>query len=281
MRTWGEERATGTWLLRSAGVETATLDADVLLAHVAGIEKEELYAHPETPTTRGQRERYHELLARRAEGEPVAYLRGWKEFYGLQFAVDRRVLVPRPETEVLVDAAREAIALTGAMMVADVGTGSGAIAVALAVNDARLRVIATDVSADALAVARENARSHRLARRVEFRQGDLVAPLVEPVPVIVANLPYLRDDSVERWVGERSSRAFEPHVAVVAGADGLALIRRCVAELPRVLAAGGVALFEVDPPQAGQVRELLAPLGAVRVLRDLSGGDRVVGVRRE
>ncbi|MGH2499914.1 MAG: peptide chain release factor N(5)-glutamine methyltransferase, partial [Candidatus Limnocylindria bacterium] len=267
MLTRAEIRARAIALLRAAGSETAALDADVLLAHATGAGKEELYAHPELPVADADAERFLALAERRAAGEPVAYLRGFKEFYGLRFAVDRRVLIPRPETETLVDAARVFVRERGAALVADVGTGCGAIAVALAVNEARARVIATDLSADALAVALENVRWHGVADRVELRRGDLLAPLTERVDAVVANLPYLREDALQHLAGERTSLAFEPRVAVVAGPEPLALLRRCVAQLPRVLAPGGAAFFECDPPQA---RALAAEHGG-SLIRDLAG----------
>jgi release factor glutamine methyltransferase len=280
VRTWGEERDAGAAVLRAAGIATAALDADVLLAYVLGVNRELLYAHPDTEMTHGAMRRYRALIERRAKGEPVAYLRGFKEFYGLRFAVDRRVLIPRPETETLVDAAREVIA-GRALTVADIGTGCGAVAIAIAAHERDVRVIATDISAEALAVARENTLRNGVADRVEIREGDLLAPLTDSVDVVVANLPYLRDDALEQLVGERTSLAFEPRVAVTAGKDGLELIWRAASELPRALRPQGAALFEVDPPQAEQVATLLrnAIGGLVGIVRDLSGDERVVTVK--
>jgi release factor glutamine methyltransferase len=277
MRTWGDARTAATKRLRSAlDPHTAALDADVLLAHVLGVGKEALYAHPERELSSAEDGRFHELVERRSRGEPVAYLRGFKEFYGLRFQVDPRVLIPRPETEVLVDAARERIA-GRALKVVDVGTGSGAIAVAIAAHEHRVRVIATDSSRDALVVAEANALANGVADRVEFRHGDLLAPISECVDLVCANLPYLRDDTVKDWVGERSSLAFEPLDAVVAGADGLGIIRRCIADLSRALAPDGVAFFECDPPQVAAVSEMLVRVGLrTRTLRDLTGAERVV-----
>ena len=277
MPTWGEARTAATARLRSApDPDTAALDADVLLAHVLGVGKEALFAYPARDLTAAETARYDELIERRGRGEPVAYLRGFKEFYGLRFSVDPRVLIPRPETEVLVDAAREWIA-GGSLTVVDVGTGSGAIAVAIAAHEHGVRVIATDASRDALAVAEANALANGVADRVEFRHGDLLAPITERIDVVCANLPYLADASVDRWVGERSSLAFEPRAAVVAGTDGLDVIRRCIADLPRVLAPGGIAFFECDPPQARVVTEMLHAAGIPsQVVRDLSGAERVV-----
>jgi release factor glutamine methyltransferase len=281
MPTWGEARAAATTRLRSApDPGTAALDADVLLAHVLGVGKEALFAHPERALSEPEAARFQELIDRRSRGEPVAYLRGFKEFYGLRFRVDPRVLIPRPETEVLVDAARELIA-GRAVTVVDVGTGSGAIAIAIAAHEHKVRVIATDTSRDALAVAESNALANGVADRVEFRQGDLLAPITERVDIVCANLPYLPDASVERWVAERSSLAFEPRVAVVAGSDGLSVIRRCIHDLPRVLAPRGAALFECDPPQVVAALEAFEGIGLrTRVLRDLAGADRVVVAER-
>lgn len=277
MPTWAEARGAATARLRAApDPDTAALDADVLLAYVLGVGKEALFAHPERRLSPSEEERFEALVERRSRGEPVAYLRGFKEFYGLRFRVDPRVLIPRPETETLVDAARESIA-GRALTVADVGTGSGAIAVAIAAHEQRVRVIATDVSREALAVAEANALACGVADRVEFRQGDLLDPIVERVDIVCANLPYLREDMVSEWVGERTSLAFEPRVAVVAGPDGLDVIRRCVADLPRALAPSGAAFFECDPPQARSVAALLRSVGLrSRVVADLSGAERVV-----
>ncbi len=280
MPTWGEARAAATTRLRSApDPDTAALDADVLLAYVLGVGKEALFAHPERELSPAEDVRFQQLVERRWRGEPVAYLRGFKEFYGLRFLVDPRVLIPRPETEALVDTAREVIA-GRALTVVDVGTGSGAIAVAIAAHEQRVRVIATDSSRDALAVAEANAFAGGVADRVEFRLGDLLAPITERVDVVCANLPYLPDASVDKWVGERSSLAFEPRDAVVAGADGLDVIRRCVADLPRVLAPHGAALFECDPPQVGAVVQLLVSGGLrAEARQDLSGNQRIVLAR--
>ncbi|HZP97625.1 MAG TPA: peptide chain release factor N(5)-glutamine methyltransferase [Candidatus Limnocylindria bacterium] len=277
MRTWGEARATAFARLRGgADPSTAALDADVLLAFALSVTKEELLAHPERSLAPEDDARFSALVERRYAGEPVAYLRGYKEFYGQRFRVDARVLIPRPETETLVDEARRFIA-GRALTVVDVGTGSGAIACALAVHEYRVRVIGTEASRDALAVAEANALSLGVADRVELRVGDLLAPVTERVEVVCANLPYLRDDELARLEGERTSLAFEPRGAVGAGADGLDLIRRCVADLPRVLAPGGAAFFECDPPQAGAISALLRERGLrPRVVRDLSGADRVV-----
>ena len=277
MTTWGEARRAAAERLRDgADPATAALDADVLLAFVLGVGKEQLFAHPERELGPEAEERLAGLVERRRAGEPVAYLRGFKEFYGQRFRVDRRVLIPRPETETLVEEARRFIA-GRPLLAVDVGTGSGAIACSIALHERRTRVIATDLSADALAVAATNALALGVGERVELRQGDLLAPVAEKVDVVCANLPYLRAAALADLRGERTSLAFEPSVAVVAGVDGLDLVRRCIADLPRVLAAGGAAFFECDPPQAPVIASLLAQRGMrTRIVRDLAGSERVV-----
>lgn len=271
-------RSTATERLRALGAPTPGLDADVLLAHVLGLSKEAIVAHPDVPLDAAAERRYEALVERRGAGVPVAYLRGFKEFYGLRFTVDERVLVPRPETELIVDAVR-AYAAGRPLTVVDLGTGSGAIAVALATSEPALRLIALDVSTDAVDVARLNADANHTT--VEFRAGDLLGPITERVDVVAANLPYLSEDGAADLTGDRAALAYEPRLATFAGADGLALIRRAIADLPRVLAPGGAAFFECDPPQIPAVRALLAPLGTVAVLRDLAGLERVVRVIRE
>ena len=278
MPTRGEARATATERLRALGAPTPGLDADVLLAHVLDLSKEAIVAHPEVALEATTARRYEALIERRGAGVPVAYLRGFKEFYGLRFMVDERVLVPRPETELLVDAVR-AHAGGRSQTVVDLGTGSGAIAIALAATEPALRVIAVDVSTDALDVARINADANHAT--VEFRAGDLLAPITERVDIVAANLPYLREDEPVDLTGDRASLAYEPRLATFAGADGLALVRRAIADLPRVLAPDGAAFFECDPPQVAAVSVLLASMGTVDVLRDLAGLERIVRVVRD
>lgn len=275
--TWGDARAAAIARLRG-GVDphTAALDADLLLAFALDVRKEDVLAHPERPLADDAADRYDGLVERRARGEPVAYLRGSKEFYGLRFHVDPRVLIPRPETETLVDEARRFIARR-ALTVVDVGTGSGAIACAIAANEPSCRVIATDSSPDALAVCARNVQDLGLAGRVETRQGDLLEPIIERVDVVCANLPYLPEEALRHLAGERTSLAFEPRAAVAAGGDGLVLVLRAAAQLPGVLAPGGAAFFECDPPQVERVVEALRTSGmTTRVVDDLAGSPRVV-----
>lgn len=274
----GEARVEATARLRAAGDETAGLDADLLLAHLLGTTKEQLYAHLDVGMTGAAIGEYRALVERRAAGEPLAYLRGWKEFYGLRFVVDPRVLIPRPETEALVEAALDHMRRARRYAVADVGVGCGAIAIAIAANEPIASVIAIDSSRDALEIAQANLRAHGLEGRVELRMGDLLEPLDAPVDLVAANLPYLRPQALKDLTGERTSLIYEPRSAVLAGPDGLEVIRRCIAQLPGKLAPGGAALFECDPPQAGDVEELLRRTidATTRVISDLSGSPRVV-----
>lgn len=262
--------------LRDAGIETAVLDADLLLAHVLGVRKEDVYAHPEAPITDWALGTYRELVARRSRGEPVAYLRGVKEFYGMELVVSPAVLIPRPETEILVQEAVRRLATREAPAVCDLGTGSGAVAIAIAAELPRARIVAVDASEAALSVARENLSRQSVGDRVGLRQGDLLAPLGGPVDAVVANLPYLTTAEVEAAAG--TSIAFEPREALDGGADGLDVIRLAVAALPRYLSPGGVALFECAPAQAEEVALLLRTSLRARteIVRDLAGRERVV-----
>ncbi len=258
--------------LREAGSASAVL--------VIAARKEDLYAHPDAPLTEWAARSYDELVGRRARGEPVAYLRGVKEFYGLELVVDPRVLIPRPETEVLVQEAVRFAAALEAPLVCDLGTGSGAVAIAIAVALPRARIVALDSSEEALVLARENAFRHDARERIEFRAGDLLAPLEARADAVVANLPYLR--AKELAAGRGTSLEFEPRAALDGGADGLSVIRRAVAELPARLAPRGAAFFECAPDQAEEVGFLLRrALGArTRVVKDLAGRERVVVAER-
>jgi release factor glutamine methyltransferase len=291
--TVGSAIAEASARLDGAGSESARLDAEVLLGHVLGVDRVSLSAYPEAVLGDGQAASYETLVERRATGEPVAYIRGLKEFYGLAFHVDSRVLIPRPETETLVDIALERI--TGALtsgrrdpdadpfLVWDLGTGSGAVAVALAVvlrrrrYGAAVRFHLSDVSSDALAVAIENAVSHGVADLMDFEEADLTAGAapVRPVDLLVANLPYVPASTVP---GLPVAASFEPVIALDGGADGLELIRRLLPALPEVLAEGAAALLEIGSDQGDAVTAAVAELlpGWECMIRDdLAGAARV------
>jgi release factor glutamine methyltransferase len=283
--------------LRAAGSETARLDAEVLLGYVLGIDRTGVIAHPEAPVGDGSAQRYREAVERREAGEPVAYIRGVKEFHGLAFATDGRALIPRPETERLVDLAELEVVqrLTAAprpegaprLRVLDVGTGSGAIAITLATLLARRRmldeveIVASDSSAEAVELARENAVGHALGERITFEQADLTpSSSAERWDVVIANLPYVRS-----WVMSSlpTATTFEPPLALDGGPDGLAVIRRLLDLLPVVLASDGVALLEIGGDQG---QDIVAAVGAhlpgwsCTVETDLGGLPRVARIRR-
>jgi release factor glutamine methyltransferase len=283
--------------LRSSGSETPRLDAELLLANALGLDRTAVIAHPEKPVGDEPRVTFEAHLARREAGEPVAYIRGFKEFYGLAFSVDSRALIPRPETELIVELAeREVIARLAAaprpagsapLRVADVGTGSGTIAVALAAALRRrqslgeVEVLGTDASEDALQLARENAVGHGVADRVRFVEVDLLPPVVSfPFDVIVANLPYVPSSAVDKLP---IAASFEPRLALDGGPDGLAFIARLIARLADTLAPAGIALLEIGADQGDAVCELAArtrPGWRCSVERDLAGLPRVVRIER-
>jgi release factor glutamine methyltransferase len=254
--------------LTGAGVESPRLDAEVLLAHVLGVDRGRLVMDPDRSLEPGQARAYQDLVRRRREREPVAYIVGSKGFRHIELAVDRRVLVPRPETELLVEAALE---LPQGARLVDVGTGSGAVALALKHERPDLEVLATDESAAALEVAGANAA--RLGLDVAFHEGDLLAGISGRIDAVVSNPPYVAED--ERADLPPDVHAHEPDGALFAGGDGLAVVRRlaeAVADVPWVA-------VEVGAGQAAAVADLFA--GAeTEILRDLAGIERVVVARR-
>jgi len=266
--------------------QTARLDAQVLLSHVLDIDRTTLYAHPERTLSAEQQKQYSALIERRARGEPVAYLTGHKAFFGLDLLVDPRVLIPRPETELLVEAAlracSEKLDAGRTPVVADIGTGSGAIPIALAVNEARLpRLYATDISPGALEVAALNCHRYDLEERVMLLQGDLADSLPEPVDVLTANLPYIGAGEMETL--EDDVREYEPHLALFSGPDGLALIERLFTKLAMsgTLLPGAVLLCEFGYAQREPLTRLLAalwPHAGVVFTQDYAGWDRVLRV---
>ena len=240
-----------------------------------------LASHPEAELAPGQAERYRTLLARRAAGEPVAYLTGTREFYGLPFAVTPAVLIPRPETEGLVDWALECLPPGSDAAVLDLGTGSGALAVALLAARPRLAVTAVDRSAAALAVAAQNAARHAPpgSRPIRFLEGDWTAPLEGArFALIVANPPYVAHGDPHL---ARGDLRFEPPAALAAGADGLDDLRRIVADAPRHLEPGGILLVEHGHDQGPACAALFAAAGfrGVSLRRDLAGLPRLTGGR--
>jgi len=285
--------------LHGSGSETARLDAEVLLAHVLGVDRSALMAHPETVLSTGQLDRFEANMVRREAGEPVAYIRGVKEFYGTAISVDRRVLIPRPETETLVELALARITadLTGELheadadpyLVWDVGTGSGAIPVAIAQELRRrgygeaVRFLVSDLSGDARDVATVNVVSHGLAHLFTFAEGDLVDVALAPsraVDLLLANLPYIPSAMVPNLPVAAS---YEPAGALDGGPDGLDIIRRLLGRLPDVLEPGGAVLLEIGGDQAELMTDAAAealPGWDCTIHEDLSGSPRVAQLER-
>lgn len=281
----GRALLAATRRLREAGSETAQLDSSVLLGYVLGVNKAWLYAHPTRPLNDIEIARFQDLVQRRMCAEPVAYLVGFKSFYGLDITVDRRVLIPRPETELLVErvlARVRLMQLSGQQpIVADVGTGSGAIAVSLAVNMPGLTVYATDVSDDALAVASQNIWRYGVGEQVQLLPGNLIEPLPEPVDVVVANLPYIPTERLASLPPQ--IRDFEPVLALDGGPDGLRVIAGLLEMLASPLGQArlrpdALVFLEIGADQGQAVRDLVAatlPRAAVEIRTDYSGLDRV------
>jgi release factor glutamine methyltransferase len=274
--------ARGRALLAGAGIAAADLEARLLLRQAAGLGAAALAARGADPLDGAAAAAFDALLARRLQRVPLAYLAGEREFWSLRLAVDARVLVPRPETETLVEAA---LALLGpGARVADVGTGSGAIVIALAAELRDADFLAVDSSAGALAVARANAAAHGVAGRIAFLEGDLLEPLAahgRGLDALVSNPPYIPTAEIAGL--EPEVRDHEPRAALDGGPDGLALIGRLVAGAPALLRAGGWLVLEIGAGQAPAVRARLAAAGAydrVETRRDLAGIERVVAARR-
>jgi release factor glutamine methyltransferase len=308
MATIGDCIADATTRLRASGSETARLDAELLLGWAVGADRVTIVAYRDAPVGSDALAKFEAAIARREAGEPVAYIRGIKEFHGLAFAVDPRGLIPRPETEALVDAGvaeimtrlarRSGEGGTGPgaggdpIRVAVIGTGSGAIAVAVAVELRRRRVTmgrhvtiaATDISPEALDLARENAVGHAAADGMRFIEADLLPPVLpdggSPFNLVLANLPYVRTDAID---GLPIAASFEPRLALDGGADGLDVVRELLARLSDALATDAVALLEIGADQGESAPAAVAealPGWRASVQPDLAGLPRILRVER-
>jgi release factor glutamine methyltransferase len=274
--------------LRASGSPTPRLDAEVLLAHHTGMDRTGLLAHPEQQLD--DVANFEALVDRRAAGEPVAYIRGFKEWHSLRIRTDPRALIPRPETELLADAAVDEItrrlsAHRDHVTAWDVATGSGAVAVALAlafrehVERGHVRLLATDVSPAAIELAAENLQAHAVADLVTLECSDLLELAGDALPrpdVVVANLPYVPSAEVDE---RRGSLGFEPRIAVEGGPDGLVLLRRLFDEFPARAAPGATVLLEIGVDQADAVARLAPDGASVAIVPDLAGLDRVVRIQ--
>lgn len=276
----GRAIVSATQRLEEAGSPSAHLDAQVILAHILDQDRSWLFAHYDYVLNEEQAAQLTDLVARRVANEPVAYLVGHKEFYGLDLAVDKRVLIPRPETELLVDAVLDHIESRAdrAVTLVDVGTGSGAIALAVAANAPETTVYALDVCEHALGVARRNVEAHGQQDRVHLLRSDLLSELPEPVDIIAANLPYITSADMDCLAA--GIREYEPHLALAGGDDGLDMVRELLRQIPDRLHPGGVIFLEIGSDQ-GQaaldvVHELLPQATYVGLRQDYHGLDRLV-----
>ena len=268
--------------LRAAGCDTPRLDAEVIFAYVLARDRAWLYAHNRQSISTHHAQQVEQLIQRRVAREPVAYLTGRRYFFGLTFEVSPAVLIPRPETELLVEEVL-GLASDGPLAIADIGTGSGCIAVSLARRLPQADIIATDISSEALSIARQNAVHHRVAERIQFRQGDLLSPLTIPVNILVSNPPYVSALDYETLAPE--VKQYEPRLALVgqtpeSGVEtGLSHIQRLLSGAGEAIRPGGYLLIEIGADQGHPVLTLattICPQARFEIKQDLAGCDRVL-----
>jgi release factor glutamine methyltransferase len=268
--------------LRDSGCSNPRLDAETLLMHVLGRDRAYLHAHPEVELACGELTRYHEAIESRASGIPLQYITGHQEFWGLDFKVSPTVLIPRPETEHSVEAVLELVNdAASPTRIIDVGTGSGCIAIALAAELPRAEIHAVDVSPEALAVARENARRLGHESRVRFSQGDLLSGYrgqPEYFDIVVSNPPYVGEDEPEKV--QREVREHEPRVAVFSGKSGMEAYERLIPQVRAVLKPGGWLVMEIGYSIERQVKNLLTGWDEIHAKPDLQGIPRVMIARK-
>jgi release factor glutamine methyltransferase len=277
-----------TQTLLGTGIDDASIEAELLLGHVLGMSKTQLYTEPERVLTSAETRHLRSLVQRRLDHEPTAYILGHCEFYGIGFYVDCHTFIPRPETELLVEKAVELVQHIShpgkQITIADVGTGCGAIAVSLALSLPQAKIYATDISASALRVAGMNCQRHAVNSQVELLQGNLLEPLPQPVDMIVTNLPYIKSCEFSDLSPE--IRKFEPTIALAGGEDGLDKIQQMLEQMPGKLSThrGGCSacfLLEIGQGQGGMVTSLIKSYfsqASIELISDLGGIERVVKV---
>jgi len=272
-----EALARARGILADNNIDDAFLEGEILLRHVLGISRTQLFSDLECGVSPALQNTLERLIERRLHGEPSAYITGHREFYGLDFYVDRNVLIPRPESELLVEKSIDLVRSGGITSVADIGTGCGAIAVSLAVNLPEVVIYAVDVSAPALEVAEVNCRRYGVTDRIRLLHGDMLEPLPGPVNLIIANLPYVRESDLPPG----NDLSFEPLLALDGGVGGLDKIAALAGQADDKLLPGGYMLLEIGHGQAEGVKELLrksSPLSLIEVDRDLAGIERIVSL---
>lgn len=271
---------TTAWF-EKAGVPDPRLDVELLLAHVLHLKRMDLYLQFERPLTEPELDTLRPLVKRRAAREPLQHILGSVEFWGLELSVNRQALIPRPETEILVQAALALLGNEPSGIILDIGTGTGAIALALLHACPKLRCVATDLSADALDLAQANAQKTGVQERVEFRRGNLLEPIQpgEAFDLVVSNPPYIPTGEIP---GLQAEVRHDPTLALDGGADGLDLIRKLITGAPPFLKSGGWLLFEIGHNQADRVRQLLTGSfwSDLDFVRDLRGIPRVAKARK-
>jgi len=279
--TLSETLRSASNILSTAEIEDALVEAELLLCHILGVSKAQLYSQPERLLTAAEAGHLQQLVKRRLLREPTAYILKRCEFYGFDFYLDHRVLIPRPETELLVEKTIEfaspRLSAENGFIIADIGTGCGAVAISLALALSEARIYATDISASALQVASVNCQRHKVGGRVKLLQGDLLEPLPEPVDVIVANLPYIRN--CEFCTLRPEIVDFEPVIALAGGEDGLDKIRCLLHQTPGKIRPGGCLLLEAGQGQDKAVSSIINshfPQASIELIPDLSGINRVV-----
>lgn len=268
-----------TFFLKQKGVESPRLEAELLLAHARSCQRIHLYANFENEVPEEERTRMREMVQRRARREPLAYIVGSREFYGRSFEVAQGVLIPRPETETLIDVCLTYIAKDQPVHLIEIGFGSGCIAVTLARQRLKSQVTAIDSSPAAYEIAQRNVAAHSVADRVTLISGDCLEPLHKSENIydgLVSNPPYIRTDEMPSLAPEVGLH--EPREALVSGTDGLDLTRRIIADAARLLKPGAFLALELDPAQCAQVVGLLSESGfdGTQITKDLSGLDRIV-----
>jgi release factor glutamine methyltransferase len=278
-----EALQSATQTLRRAGIAESPVEAELLLGHVLGMSKTQLYTEPEKVLTSAETRHLRRLVQRCLDHEPTAYILGHCEFYGIDFRIDCHTFIPRPETELLVEQAVElvhCICQPGKRInIADVGTGCGAIAISLALALPQAKIYATDISALALQVAGMNCRRHAVSSQVELLQGNLLEPLSQPVDMIVANLPYIKDCEFKDL--SPGIINFEPTTALAGGEDGLDKIQQILEQMPGKLNYGGCFLLEIGKGQGIEVTSLIKsyfPQASIELISDLGAIERVVKV---
>ncbi len=284
METWTIQKLLSwvTEYFTGKGIDSPRLSTEWLLSYVLGLKRIELYTQFNKIVGPEQLSQLHELVKRAANHEPIAYLTGKKEFYSLEFEITKDCLIPRPETELLVERAIEFLRTrNGEQFICDLCTGSGCIAVAIARNCANCRIVATDISDAALAVAEKNVAKHGLMNRIKLLQGDLFEPVIAGLgpakfDLIVCNPPYVSEPEYEKLAP--NVKDFEPKSALTAGRDGLDIIKRIIAETGRHLKPTGTLMLEIGNEQGNTVRNLLETVGyfdTVKIEKDYSNHDRL------